>query len=127
MQVLTSTVAKYLFAVPVAIFGLFHFMGGSSMAGAVPLVGESIGTVMVYLTGVALLAASVSMLIGKMDKLSTLLLGVMLIIFALSVHLPKVLGGDQMAMGQVLKDLMLAGGAWIYSANIAKDAAGMPA
>lgn len=75
MQTLTTTVAKYLFAVPFAIFGLFHFMGGSSMADAVPLVGPTIGTIMVYLTGAALLAASISMLIGKMDKLSTLLLG----------------------------------------------------
>ena len=33
-----------------------------------------------YLTGVALIAASVSMLIGKMDKLATTLLGVMLLL-----------------------------------------------
>ncbi len=122
MQLLTTTIAKYLFAIPFAIFGLFHFMGAADMAANAPFGGE----IMIYITGAALLAAAVSMIIGKMDQLSTLLLGLLLVIIALSVHLPKVLGGDQMAMGQVLKDLALAAGAWMYSGYVAKDPAGMP-
>ena len=128
MQVLTTTVSRYLFAAPFAIFGLFHFMSAKGMAVMVPFGGGGVvSQIMVYLTGIALVAAAVSMIIGKMDKLSTLLLGAMLIIFALSVHLPSLLGGNEMAMSSILKDLALAGAAWMYSAHVAKDAAGMPA
>ena len=112
---------KYLFAVPFIIFGLFHFMGASDMAGMVPIPG---GEIWVYITGVAHIAAAVAILMGKMDKLATALLGLMLLIFALSIHLPSVLdsgGENQMAMTALLKDIMLAGAAWMYASSMAKD------
>jgi uncharacterized membrane protein len=110
----TGTIGRYLFAVPMAVFGLLHFLAGADMAGMVPgwLPG---GVLWVYLTGVALLAAAVAILIGKMGRLACQLLGILLVIFALTVHLPMVLAGDATAMGQVLKDLALAGGAWVLS------------
>ncbi|MCB0703769.1 MAG: hypothetical protein KDC34_00600 [Saprospiraceae bacterium] len=114
---------KYLFAIPFAIFGLFHLMGAKDMAGIVPIPG---GEIWVYLTGIAHIAAAVAILIGKMDKLATALLGLMLLIFALSIHLPGVIesgGENQMAMGGFLKDTMLAGASWLYSLHIAKDPA----
>ncbi len=116
---------KYLFAIPFAVFGIMHLMSANDMAGLPPFG----GAIMVYITGLALIAATVSMLIGKMDKLATALLGLMLIIFVLSIWLPGVLnaGEDAMAaqtnLSNLLKDTMLAGGAWMYSANIAKDKA----
>ena len=61
---------KWLFAVPFLVFGVFHFLGAKDMAGMVPFGGE----IMVYITGVALVAAAVSMFIGKYDKLATGLL-----------------------------------------------------
>ena len=45
MKLLTTTVARYVFAIPFGIFGLFHFMNASQMAGMVPLPG---GVVWVY-------------------------------------------------------------------------------
>ena len=57
---------KYLFAVPFAIFGIFHFMNTEMLAGMAPG-----GSVMVYITGIALIAATVSILIGKYDKLAS--------------------------------------------------------
>jgi putative oxidoreductase len=44
-----------------------------------------------------------------------MLLGVLLLIYALTIQLPQVMGGDQMAMGNLLKDLALAGAAFFYS------------
>jgi uncharacterized membrane protein YphA (DoxX/SURF4 family) len=105
----TLKLGRILYALPFAVFGLFHFMNASAMAGMVPLPG---GVFWVYLTGVALIAASISMLIGKYARLAALLLGVMLLIFALSIHLPNLLGGDQQAMSSLLKDVALAGAAW---------------
>lgn len=105
---------KYLFAVPFAIFGLMHFMSANEMAGMAPG-----GTIMVYFTGAALIAASVSILIGKMDKLATTLLGVMLLLFIIP-H-AQGMAENPMEMGNILKNLSLAGGAWMYASMGAKD------
>ena len=112
---------RYLLIIPALVLGLMHFMNGNAMAGMVPIPG---GVIWVYLTGAALVAASVSIIIGKWDKLAAALLGLLLIIFALSIHLPGVLssgGEDVGAMTSLLKDLGLAGGAWVYAAVMAKD------
>lgn len=109
MNFSTLKLGRILYALPFAVFGLLHFMNASAMAGMVPLPG---GVFWVYLTGVALIAAAVSLLIGKYARLAALLLGVMLFIFALSIHLPNLIGGDQASMSSLLKDFALAGAAW---------------
>ena len=108
-------IGKYLYAVPLAIFGLFHFLYAENMKGMA--FGSSI---LVYLTGAALIAASVSLIIGKLDKLAAVLLAVFLVLTAFLVHLEAAKGGD--ASG-VLKDLMLAGAALMYANTMAKDKA----
>jgi uncharacterized membrane protein YphA (DoxX/SURF4 family) len=114
---------KYLFALPFLMFSAFHFMNADGMAGMVPIPG---GAIWVYLTGLAMLAAGVAILIGKMDKMAAFLLGVLLVVYALSIHLPGVMNAaDEMAragsMSGLLKDLALAGGAWIYGSQAASD------
>lgn len=104
---------KFLFAIPFAVFGVFHFMKADMMAGMA--FGQPI---LVYITGACLIAATVSMLIGKYDKLATTLLGVMMLIFVFAVHLKSASTGD---MSGLLKDTMLAGAAWIYAKTMAKD------
>jgi hypothetical protein len=59
-------------------------------------------------------------LAGKYAKLALQLLGLMLVLFAVMLHLPTLMaGGDgvQMAMSMLLKDLALGGAAWWASAN----------
>jgi len=65
----------------------------------------------VYLTGVALIAAGIAVFINNKAKLALQLLGLMLILFVVMIHLP----GGENSMPMVLKDLALAGGAWILS------------
>jgi putative oxidoreductase len=113
MDIITKQ-GKLLFALPFAVFGIMHLMMGANMAGMVPSFIPG-GVLWVYLTGIALIAAPVAILMNKMAKLASFLLGVMLLIFALSIHLVAVLGGDQMSMGNLLKDLALAGAAFMYS------------
>lgn len=108
------TVGKFLYAIPMAIFGLLHFMMAGAMAGMVPSFVPG-GIIWVYITGVALLAAAAAIMIDKHAVLAAQLLGVMLLIFALSIHLVAVIGGDQAAMSMVLKDTALAGGAFVLS------------
>jgi len=106
-------IGKYLYAVPFAIFGLFHFLNAENMKGLA--FGSSI---LVYLTGAALIAAAVSLIIGKLDKLAAVLLAVFLVLTALLVHLEAATSGDP---GSLLKDLMLAGAALMYAKTMAKD------
>lgn len=114
------TVGRYLFAIPMAVFGVFHFMNGEAMAGMVPIPG---GVLWIYVTGVALLAAAVAIMTGKMATLACQLLAVFLLLTAFTVHLPAVLGGDQNAVSQVLKDVALAGGALVLSGVFSSDSA----
>lgn len=111
-------IGKYLFAIPFLAFGVMHMMAAESMAGMVPIPG---GVIWVYITGVAMIAAAISIFIGKLDKLAAFLLGLMLIIFVVTLHLKGAISGDQMAMSSMLKDLALAGGAWMYAAYVARD------
>jgi uncharacterized membrane protein YphA (DoxX/SURF4 family) len=73
---------------------------------------------LVYISGLGLLGAAISMIIGKWDKLASVLLAVMLLLFVFLVHLQPALEGD---MGQLLKDTALAGGALNYAKYMAKD------
>lgn len=97
-------------------------MNASGMAGMVPVPG---GVIWVYLTGPALIAAAVAIATGKMASLASALLGVMLLSFALTIHLPGVLdAADQMArqasMSNMLKDLALSGGAFVLAGVFAR-------
>jgi len=66
------------------------------------------------LTGASLVAAGVSLNIGKKDGLAMKLLALLMITFALSVFSPMIIAGDQMAIRSFLKDLGLAGAAFFY-------------
>ncbi|MEL4456401.1 hypothetical protein [Lutimonas vermicola] len=107
-------IGKYMYLIPMGIFGLFHFMNAEAMSGMVP---EFLPAkiVWVYLTGVALIAAVAAVILNKKAQLALQLLGLMLLLFALLLWLPGAIGGDQTATTMFLKDIALAGGAWIFS------------
>ncbi len=113
-------IGKILFAIPFLAFGVFHLMNANQMAGMIPAYLPG-GALWVYVSGVALLLAAISILSGRNTKLATMLLGVMLILFVLMLHAPNLNNPDammaQMAMSGMLKDLGLAGAAFMMSAN----------
>jgi uncharacterized membrane protein len=87
MQLLTTTVARFLYEVPFGILDLIHFMSASKMDGYIPswLPG---GTFWIYFTGLALLAAAVGIIIQKKARLASLLLALKLAIFVLTLPIP---------------------------------------
>lgn len=113
----TRTLGRYLFAIPFAVFGFFHFMNAEAMSGMVPIPG---GAIWVYVTGACLIAVAVSIVIGKKDKLATFLLGIFMLLTALSIHFPAVMADamNQGAMTNLLKDFSLAGAALMYAGSI---------
>ena len=122
MKTLTTTVARIIFAIPILILGMMHFMNASMMAGMVPIPG---GVFWVYLVELGLVGAAISIFTQKYTKMACLLLAVMLMMFVLTIHLPGVMSGDpakmQMAMPNMLKDMALAGAALLLAGIYNKE------
>lgn len=112
--VLTTTVARGAFALPFAVFGLFHFLNASAMAGMVPLPG---GAFWVYFTGAALLAGSLGILTDKLGRYAAFGLAALLVTFIAGVHVPGLASPatQQMATMGLLKDVSLLGGALTWA------------
>lgn len=119
-----NMVGRILYGLPLLVFGLLHFMGAQMMAGMVPSFIPG-GILWVYLTGVALILAAVAMIANRLSTLASLLLGILLLSFALTVHLPMLMGGDQNAMPNLLKDTALAGAAFFVYATTSKEGKGL--
>jgi len=121
MNTLTGIVARVLFALPLAVFGFNHFMYGKMMTGMVPgfLPGKLFW---VYVTGLGLILAAVSIIINKLTKTASLLLALLILSIALFVHLPGVFNPETMmsSLPQFLKDTIIVGGALIL-AGISKN------
>ncbi len=94
-----------LYALIMGFFGVAHFMNADKMSAMIPDYMPGDGKLWIYISGVALIAAALAILINKFKKLACYLLAVMLIIIALTVHLPAAQEGNP---GQVLKDIGLA-------------------
>lgn len=101
---------RYLYALPLAIFGVIHFVSAEEIGSQAPG-----GVIMVYVTGLALLLASISIFIGKYDKLASLLLGFLLLLFIFP-HAQGISSNAQELI-HILKNVALAGGAFMCAGN----------
>lgn len=103
---------RIIFALPFAVFGLNHFMYADMLSGIVPAF-LPLPVVIVYLTGLFLIASAILISIDKFTKEFSIGLAAFLIVIALSVHLPGIFNPETMGMSMpgMLKDLSLAGGA----------------
>ena len=119
-----NMVGRILYGLPLLVFGLLHFMGAQMMAGMVPSYVPG-GILWVYITGVALILAAIAIIANRLAPLASLLLGIMLLSFALMIHLPLLLSGDQSAMPSLLKDISLAGAAFIFYATTSQEGKGL--
>ncbi len=117
------SLGRWLFAIPFAIFGLLHLMNAQGMADFVVPSYMPAKAIWVYLSGAGMIAAAVAMVTGKMDKLATVLLGIFMLLLVLMVHLPAAMNPltQQNGMAALLKDMALAGAAFMYAKYQAKD------
>lgn len=115
-----TTIGRILFAIPFAVFGINHFLMTDYYVGMltsfIPL-----GAYTIILTGIMLIAASISIILKKFVKISTILLAFLLFIFILTIHIPHLLTETDKTVTLIalLKDISLMGGslmiAGIYS------------
>ncbi len=110
-----KTAGRIVYAVPMFVFGLNHFMNTAAMTGMVPGF-LPVKAFWVYLTGVALIAAAISIIAQYKARLASILLAVMLLSFVALIHIPGMMQGMQSAMPNLLKDTALAGGALVIAA-----------
>jgi putative oxidoreductase len=117
-------VGRILYGLPLLVFGLLHFMSAQMMAGMVPAFVPG-GVLWVYITGVALILAAIAIIANRFAALATFLLGIMLLSFAFTIHLPMLMGGDMKAMSNLLKDTALAGAAFFVYATTSQADKGL--
>ena len=114
-----KNLGKYLYIIPIGIFGLMHMANADQMTGMVPA-WLPLKLIIVYVTGLTLIAATVALIINKKVKLAMTLLAVELLLFVVLIHVVAVVGGNEMQMAMVLKDTSMAGAA-LYLASQAED------
>jgi putative oxidoreductase len=106
-----ATIGRILFALPFFIFGVNHFLMMDYYVGMltsfVPL-----GAYTIVLTGVVLIATSISIITRKYIMQSTLILASLLFLFILTIHIPHLLDGSDSTVTLIalLKDISLMGG-----------------
>jgi putative oxidoreductase len=114
-----SRIGTILYALVIGFFGVNHFLHGTGFQNTVPsFIPGSL--FWVYLTGAALIAASISFLTGKLTRLAGILLALFLIIIVLTVHLPALMhteGGSAVSLPLInlVKDTGLAAAALIIA------------
>lgn len=113
--------ACIVFAIIMAIFGIFHLISAENMKDKVPSWIPG-GIIWVYITGIGFILASVAILINRQTKLACYLLAAMLLIFIFTIHIPNIANGPdesakQMAMLLMLKDVGLTMAAVLVGYN----------
>jgi len=117
-----ATIGRILFALPFAAFGINHFLMMDYYLGTLTSFIPRTAFVMI-LTGILLIAASISIITGKLVKLSTILLAILLFIFIVTIHVPHLIHGVDTTTTLIAlsKDISLMGGslmiAGIYTEN----------
>lgn len=114
-----KNLGKFMYVIPIGIFGLMHMANANQMTGMVPS-WMPLKLIIVYVTGLTLIAATVALIINKKVKLAMTLLAIELLLFVVLIHVVAVVGGNEMQMAMVLKDTSMAGAAF-YIASQAED------
>ncbi len=103
------------FAVPLAVFGAEHFSLGSFMVGLVPPY-MPLRLSWIYVVGVALIIASLSIATKIQVHWSGLLFGIMMFLFVAMIHLPGAIRtGDRIIWTIVIREMSFGGGGWVLA------------
>jgi putative oxidoreductase len=111
-----TTIGRILFAIPFALFGINHFLMLDYYLGMltsfIPL-----GAYTIILTGIMLIAVSISIISKILLKFSTLLLAFLLFMFIITIHIPHLISDADKTITIIglLKDISLMGGCLMIS------------
>jgi uncharacterized membrane protein YphA (DoxX/SURF4 family) len=107
---------RLFLAMPLAVFGTEHLTNAAGIATIVPRWLPA-NTFWVYLVGIALIAAALSITLQIQSALAATLLGAMLVSFVLLIHIPNILAnaGNRILWAVGLRDISFSGGAFAYA------------
>lgn len=120
-----TALGRVLFALPFAILGINHFVMMDYYMGMLTSFIPKTGFVMI-LTGILLIAASISIITNRLVRLSTTLLAILLFIFIVTIHIPHLVNhvDTTETIINLLKDISLLGGSLMIAGKYAEpDAA----
>lgn len=119
-----TDIGRILFAIPFALFGINHFLMLDYYLGMltsfIPL-----GAYTIILTGIMLIATSISIIMKKFVTLSTIGLAVLLFIFIITIHIPHLFNEADRTTTIIalLKDISLLGGSLIIAGIYSEEEA----
>lgn len=121
MKNLTS-VGRILFALPFAVFGINHFIMLDYYLGIITSF-IPLGAYTIILTGIMLIAVSISIVAKKFIRFSTILLAILLFLFIVTIHIPHLINGNDQTVTLIalLKDISLMGGSLMISGIYAEE------
>lgn len=109
---------RLFLAIPLAVFGTEHLTNTADIANIVPYWLPA-HEFWVYLVGIALIAAALSITVQIQSPLAATLLGVMLFSFVLLIHIPNIIAhpGNRFFWAVGLRDTAFSGGALAYAGS----------
>ena len=116
-----ALVGRVIYALPFMVFGAFHLSKAAMMAGMVPAWVPG-GILWIYITGAAMIAAAISIIINVLAYWACLGLALLMLTFVVTVHIPNLSNPQMamMAMPGLLKDTSLAGAALFIGSMLCK-------
>jgi uncharacterized membrane protein len=120
---------RLFYAIPMAVFGTEHFCFPEEIGELVPSWIPA-HPFWVYLVGLALIAAALSIIVKRQAWLAATLLGIMLCLFVVLISAPAVVANprDRFMWAVALRDLAFSGGAFAFAGTQmkARSTAGVP-
>ncbi len=113
-------IGRWMFAITFILGGLLHITGPEFTVSMVPsLFGAPY--FWVYFTGLAQICFAISILVKKWDQLAAICLFLMMLVFIVTIHIPKAVSGDFMGVISIMRDFGYAGAALLYAGGIVSD------
>jgi uncharacterized membrane protein len=120
---------RLFLAIPMAVFGTEHLTDTADIANLVPPWMPA-HRFWVYLVGIALIAAALSITIKIQSRLAATLLGAMFCAFVVLIHIPNIVAnaGNRIFWAVGLRDIAFSGGAFAFAGSpmTTKRAGGIP-
>ncbi|MGH9703181.1 MAG: hypothetical protein ACRD4K_07385, partial [Candidatus Acidiferrales bacterium] len=109
---------RLFLAIPLAVFGTEHLTLTANIANIVPRWFPA-HTFWVYLVGIALIAAAVSITLQIQSRLAATLSGALLLSFVLLIHIPNIIAqpSNRFLWAIGLRDTAFSGGALAYAGS----------
>lgn len=117
-----TQLGRFCFGISLPVFGILHFIYYDYVASAVPA-WIPWHLFWAYFTGVAHLAAGVSILSKVMARLAATLLGIMFGSWVLILHLPRVAANlsNRQERISLFVAMAMCGGAWLIAGSLIKE------